>query len=113
MDDLYSPCFKELNKNENTPPSRPERNVNATPECWEIKISPPNFTSDVKDSQEKSSTFYGETDVNEVSKGEDTDNESVNDVDDARTDDTDELQYEKEVKECPVSIIFSSLYLSS
>ncbi|KAH0718415.1 kinesin-like protein NACK1 [Solanum tuberosum] len=104
MDDLYSPCFKELNKNENTPPSRPERNVNATPECWEIKISPPNFTSDVKDSQEKSSTYYGETDVNEVSKGEDTDNESVNDVDDAsdaRTDDTDELQYEKEVKECP------------
>lgn len=112
MDDLYSPCFKELNKNENTPPSQSERNVNARPECWEIKISPPNFTFDVKDSEEKGSTFYGETDVNEVSKWEDTDNESVNDVDDACDARADELQYEKEVKECPVSIIFSSLYLS-
>ncbi|XP_055804074.1 kinesin-like protein KIN-7F [Solanum dulcamara] len=101
MDDLYSPCFKELNKNENTPPSRSERNVNARPECWEIKISPPNFTSDVKDSEEKGSTFYGETDVNEVSKWEDTVNESVNDVDDACDARADELQYEKEVKECP------------
>ncbi|MCD9641982.1 hypothetical protein HAX54_028545 [Datura stramonium] len=104
MDDLYSPRFKELNKNENTPPSRSERNVNARPEHWEVKISPLNFTSDVKDSQEKGSTFYGETDINEVSKGEDTANENVNDVDDAcdaRTDETDELQYEKEVKECP------------
>ncbi|KAJ8567597.1 hypothetical protein K7X08_019805 [Anisodus acutangulus] len=104
MDDLYSPCFKELNKSENTPPSRSERNVNARPECWEIKISPQNFTSDVKDSQEKDSTFHGETDVNEVSKGEDTANENVNDEDDAcdaRTDETDELQYEKEVKACP------------
>ncbi|KAJ8545762.1 hypothetical protein K7X08_018345 [Anisodus acutangulus] len=104
MDDLYSPCFKELNKSENTPPSRSERNVNARPDCWEIKISPQNFISDVKDSQEKDSTFYGETDVNEVSKGKDTANENVNDEDDAcdaRTDETDELQYEKEVKEYP------------
>ncbi|MCD7449741.1 hypothetical protein HAX54_001310 [Datura stramonium] len=62
-----------------------------------------NFTPDVKDSQEKGLTFYGETDIN-MSKGEDTANENVNDVDDAcdaRTDETDELQYEKEVKECP------------
>ncbi|XP_059293089.1 kinesin-like protein KIN-7G [Lycium ferocissimum] len=104
LDDLYSPCFKELNKNENTPPPRLERNVNARPECWQIKISPQNFTSDVKDSQEKDSTFYGETDVKEVSKGEDTANENIKDVDDAcdaRTDETDELLYEKEVKECP------------
>ncbi|XP_060193472.1 kinesin-like protein KIN-7G [Lycium barbarum] len=104
LDDLYSPCFKELNINENTPPPRLERNVNARPECWQIKISPQNFTSDVKDSQEKDSTFYGETDVKEVSKGEDTANENIKDVDDAcdaRTDETDELLYEKEVKECP------------
>lgn len=104
MDGLYSPWFKELNKNENTPPSGSERNVNARPQCWEIKISPLKFTSGVKDSQENGSTFYSKTDVNEVSKEEDRSNENVNDVDDAcdaGTDETDELQYEKEVKECP------------
>ncbi|CAN4078777.1 unnamed protein product [Withania somnifera] len=105
MDDLYSPWFQELNKNENTPPSRSEGNVNTRqPEYWEIKNSPVNFTSIVKDFQEKDSTFYGETDIDKVSKGEDTVNENVNDVDDAcdaRPDETDELQNEKEVRECP------------
>ncbi|CAN4083399.1 unnamed protein product [Withania somnifera] len=105
MDDLYSPWFKELNKNENTLPSRSERNVyTRQPECCEIRTSPPNFTSNVKESQEKDSTFYGETDIDEASKGEDTATENVNNVDDAcdaRTHETDELQYEKEVKECP------------
>lgn len=114
-----SSYFEELATAEITPPSVSERNFSARPKGWEIKISPLNFTSDVGDSPEKDSTVYGEVAINiglEVSKGEDTTNENVKDVDDtcdAGNRENDEPQPEKEVRECPVSNFpFFSLYLS-
>ncbi|XP_009772334.1 kinesin-like protein KIN-7E [Nicotiana sylvestris] len=103
-----SSYFEELATAEITPPSVSERNFSARPKGWEIKISPLNFTSDVGDYPEKDSTVYGEVAINiglEVSKGEDTTYENVMDVDDtcdSGSSEKDELQPEKEVRECPV-----------
>ncbi|KAK4360517.1 hypothetical protein RND71_019469 [Anisodus tanguticus] len=106
--DPSSPYLEKSNRNENTPPSDLVRDFNARPQDSEMRISLLNFGSHVKCSLENGSTFHEKSDANielEVPKRKPLTDEDVNNADgacNARTNEIDELQHEKGVKDSHV-----------